>query len=409
MLFDKQSNFLRTDYRSRNFKGDWTKHFIDDYIDSVSSKGIDKTQAIFSEFKSEHLPTDLYKFMPPTIYSLANIIQGTIHLSSPKVFNDPFDSYLFVNEECFKKKFLLSKLKEQQLVTDIEESADLLTTKEYWEIYYSRCEGEKKNFNRKSFWSTIYEISKGKSDNFQRQFNYIITDARNACNSKMKSLRDTVYRISSFSHFSDEEELLENTTMWSHYADNHRGFCVKYKLDFEHSDFREILLCGLFPVRYRAKTEEITANQLFNLKEKNNELIIDDNVKKKILKSHITKSRFWSYEKEWRLILSQRNCCLLYENNIIFPKIEAIYLGSRVDKSIEKLLVQFGEMYNIQIFKTKKSDYKFTLSAYPIDNSSQKSDEFFYKIKKLDSIKDKEDRQNLLSVLHKEWFEIEKS
>ncbi len=50
MLFDKQSNFLRTDYRSRNFKGDWTKHFIDDYIDSVSSKGIDKTQAIFSEF-----------------------------------------------------------------------------------------------------------------------------------------------------------------------------------------------------------------------------------------------------------------------------------------------------------------------------------------------------------------------
>ena len=78
----------------------------------------------------------------------------------------------------------------------------------------------------------------------------------------MKSLRDTVYRISSFSHFSDEEELLENTTMWSHYADNHRGFCVKYKLDFEHSDFREILLCGLFPVRYRAKTEEITANQL---------------------------------------------------------------------------------------------------------------------------------------------------
>ena len=32
MLFDKQSNFLRTDYRSRNFKGDWTKHFIDDLL-----------------------------------------------------------------------------------------------------------------------------------------------------------------------------------------------------------------------------------------------------------------------------------------------------------------------------------------------------------------------------------------
>jgi hypothetical protein len=35
MLFDKQSKFLNTDYRSRNFKGDWTKHFIDDYIDLI--------------------------------------------------------------------------------------------------------------------------------------------------------------------------------------------------------------------------------------------------------------------------------------------------------------------------------------------------------------------------------------
>jgi hypothetical protein len=33
MLFDKQSKFLSTDYRSRNFKGNWTKHYIDDYID----------------------------------------------------------------------------------------------------------------------------------------------------------------------------------------------------------------------------------------------------------------------------------------------------------------------------------------------------------------------------------------
>jgi len=105
-------------------------------------------------------------------------------------------------------------------------------------------------------------------------------EAHKSCTTKMKFLRNTVYRISCFSHFKNESELMENSTMWSHYADEHRGFCVKYTLDFGKTKFRDILLCSLFKVKYTSRTEFITNNQLLNLNDKDGELYINDAVKK---------------------------------------------------------------------------------------------------------------------------------
>jgi hypothetical protein len=127
MLFGKPSNFPENDYRSVNFKGDWTKHFINNYVDSISSIGKEKTIEVFSSYKDEHLPKYLYKFMPPTIYSLNYIIQGTVHLSSPHKFNDPFDSYLCVKKESFEKEYLIRKLVQGEYVKEIENSDEFIT------------------------------------------------------------------------------------------------------------------------------------------------------------------------------------------------------------------------------------------------------------------------------------------
>lgn len=45
------------------------------------------------------------------------------------------------------------------------------------------------------------------------------------------------FRIRSFCN-GETEEALENLLMWSHYADEHRGYCVKYKLS---KHFRDVL------------------------------------------------------------------------------------------------------------------------------------------------------------------------
>lgn len=395
MLFNKPSNYPSTDYRSRNYKGDWTKHFINRYIDTATSEGALKSMDSFYDHKTEHLPSSLYKFMPPTIYSLTSILQATVHLSSPQIFNDPFDSYMGVNEDEFIKMFILEKLKELGYVEkkskEKSETKDKLTNDEYWRIYYSRCEGDK-NYRSKCFFSTSFEILDNKSKKFKEVWDKLYYKALDECDTRIKYLRNVTYRISCFSNFVDEDELMENTTMWSHYADNHKGVCVKYSMDFDNLKFRKMLLCGLFPVRYSSNMQNITTKQLLSMGETDDKFEVSDAIKKKTLKSLMTKSRFWNYEKEWRLILSQNDCCLLDENNIPFSKIEAIYLGCRIDKSIAELLLKIGDDSGFKVFQTEQSKDKFSLFSYQLGSSDEASNAFYSKLRKINAIDEEKDR-----------------
>lgn len=407
MFFNKPSNYPPSDYRSRNYKGDWTKHFINRYIDTATSEGALKSMDSFYDHKTEHLPSCLYKFMPPTIYSLTSILQSTVHLSSPQIFNDPFDSYMGVNEDEFIKMSILEELKElgylEKKSKEKSETKDKLTNEEYWKIYYSQCEGDK-NYRSRSFFSTSFEILDNKSMKFNEVWEKLYYKALDECDAKIKYLRDVTYRISCFSNFTDEDELMENTTMWSHYADNHKGFCVKYSMDFDNIRFKEMLLCGLFPVKYTSRIQKITTKQLLNIRETDDKFEVSDAIKKKTLKSMLTKSRFWNYEKEWRLILSQNDCCLLDENNIPFSKIEAIYLGCRIDKSIAQLLINIGEDLSFNVFQAKQSKNKFTLLSYQLGSSNEASNAFYRKLRKINAIDDRKERQAFQKLLYDNYL-----
>lgn len=386
MYNKKESNFSSDNYRSRNFKGDWTNHFINEYITSTQNNGIIKTQNEFSEFKKEHLPSHLYKFMPPTTYSLMSLLQQTVHLSSPRTFNDPFDSYLCVNREQFLKKYLLDKVKSMGKVSN-DFNLNTLSKNEYWKIFNSHCDGEKKNYKSKSYYSILQEIINEKSDEFKDLLdNKLPMAANNEFNLKMDYLRNTMFRISCFSNFEEEDELMKNTTMWSHYADNHSGFCIKYTLDeMNHHRYNNIISCGLFPVKYTARTQEITSYQL--LKTNTNSDSIDVKIQQKVFKSFLTKSRFWSYEKEWRLIVCENDSFLFYENNIPFLKVDAIYLGCRINKCLKKFLVKIADDKSIPIFETRQSNNEYKLTSYLTNHTNLLSNEKFLKQKEVLSIK----------------------
>jgi hypothetical protein len=85
--------------------GSWQKKFINEYIDSIFVRGIDETHKELSDAKNEHLPISLYKFYPPSIYSLISIQNKNVFLSSPRTFNDPFDSYICVEAVSKLKTF----------------------------------------------------------------------------------------------------------------------------------------------------------------------------------------------------------------------------------------------------------------------------------------------------------------
>lgn len=102
------------------------------------------------------------------------------------------------------------------------------------------------------------------------------------------------FRIRSFVHsrevnpFMSNDDLLSNTLMWTHYADSHRGFCIKYELSdkITHSfqeDSDNVSFSILLPVVY-------TENKVDIYERLNTQT------------SFALKKQCWSYENEARLL-----------------------------------------------------------------------------------------------------------
>ena len=115
-------------------------------------------------------------------------------------------------------------------------------------------------------------------------------------------------------------ENIRSGLMWSHYGDSHRGFAVEYDLKFGP------LSRMAFPVFYRAKLTNATRwirrsydfNNLFGFY------------------TSLVKSKEWSYEFEWRIIIP--STLKGDEKKIRMPKPISVTLGlSAIPEDVEKM------------------------------------------------------------------------
>lgn len=112
--------------------------------------------------------------------------------------------------------------------------------------------------------------------------------------------------------------------MWSHYADEHRGFCIKYKLSqhfIKQDDNEEGQHMYLKKIIYK--------NVKFDLRTKS----IDSNI------AYATKKRDWKYENEVRLIVYDM------QN-------EASHYGIPLDEKSEVEAIFFGYLCPDSTIKT---------------------------------------------------------
>lgn len=405
-----KSGFPKLDYRSRNFSGFWTKHFINDFIDSIFKIGIVETQELFANHKKEHLPESLFKFCPPSEYSLINLENNSLYLSSPRNFNDPFDSYVCIDAEKFKKIYLLQRLKKLNLVSK-EEQEDKISEKEFYELYNSWTKEEDPPYfpnkpRPKHFLFALFDIRNKKNRVFSEFLYEIVEEARIECRKKIDYIRNIEFKISCFSNFEDETELLKNTTMWSHYAGNHRGFCIKYKTDFDTIKNRNSIQCGLFPVHYSSKVPPLSPRELMKLDFSNDELKLNKSVLKTAYKTMTTKSRFWNYEKEWRLILSNYDFDSLTHNTIPFLNTEAVYLGANIEPNLKKFLVDTATKKEISIYQTSLSNETFELRIEDLNSSDLKELEYEKRSKIINQLENDKDREEKMKLLNKEIYNL---
>ena len=156
------------------------------------------------------------------------------------------------------------------------------------------------------------------------------------------------FRIRSFCN-GNTTRVLKNILMWSHYADEHRGYCIKYKLSKhfikqdKNDSFEHMFLK---PIIYRENKEKVDISEMTTI---NTDL------------AFATKHRSWKYENEVRLIVYNPNKEEAFYG-IPLDKdscIEAIYFGCRCEpKTINTIKNLFSKADTPPKFFKMKSDNK---------------------------------------------------
>lgn len=164
--------------------------------------------------------------------------------------------------------------------------------------------------------------------------------------------RDELYSYKSKMSIACFCEEKDNILLWAHYANCNKGFCIEYSA----LDLLQKFQCFLLPVVYQdsfpvlPNINEIEALSSYRV----------------AFERVSTKSKIWSYEKEWRVI---RKLEITDNHYVDFPKPTAIYLGTNASKILENRLLELCVAKKISLYKMKPDEYSYSLNSEPIYNA----------------------------------------
>lgn len=361
---NETSAYKKSDYQSKFYNGKWQKGWIKDISKYAIDRDVSLYEAMQDKYseKREHMPKQLYKFFPFNQNSIKCIETNTVFMNNPKNFNAPFDCSLCVDKKEFIKKCLIEKLIETRAV-----EKGILSEEELMKLETSEFEENQSYFsNRNTFERILFELKYDVNNQKERmgagEIYRIIRQINEEYSKGLGKLRENTAKITSFADLN-EFQLTTFMELWAHYSQNHEGFCVEYDLTkpIVNNNETEMILGGLLPCIYSAKQLVLSKRKFYKYVKRipftKHEKI---EFEKNILLSFITKSSSWSYENEWRLILSN-NICEIYENKIPFFPIKAIYNGCRMAKDNKEFIYQMAQRKGIEVYDMTMHDYQFRL------------------------------------------------
>lgn len=149
-----------------------------------------------------------------------------------------------------------------------------------------------------------------------------------------------------------------NTLMWSHYTNSHKGFCVGFDPKDEY--FQNFLSSDL-------KKSKIIMEVVYS--DKRVEIPMEFGKKKLEFEPFITKSTDWKYEEEVRVISTlnmsdkkiNSNPVEIHLFKVPHKLIKEIVAGANMDKENEDLIKDFCTKNKIEFYKSKISDEQFNM------------------------------------------------
>lgn len=144
--------------------------------------------------------------------------------------------------------------------------------------------------------------------------------------------------------------LFDNILLWSHYSNNHKGFCIGLdypgleKIFEDHYFKTEELIWGIYKVEYY--------ENIPNLME------YDLSVANAATKPLLIKSRVWEYEKEYRIILGNiNNKAISFDDNVLNKVILGCKMEAKHKEEIKEILKSKSPRPELFEAKMKEEDF----------------------------------------------------
>jgi Protein of unknown function (DUF2971). len=283
------------------------------------------TQPLVEYLRTHSIPQKLYRFKSVDEKSLDALKKDQCYVSPPQLFNDPFDSIFLLKQDKFMKLFDNYTPKELAIIFKI-----WIFDKNISKLY-------EKMIGKKAVESIRTMINKTDEkflDTLDSNLKNYLLDIINNIGGMLRN-----YCIACFCG------KLNSTLMWSHYANNHKGFALEYDLSnykFYNDDNFSI---SIYPVIYSRK--QYTANDValsfvirsMGIDAKNPDITC-------FMKCALHKSSIWKYENEWRMLVLKKN-----DNDYSKPfpiklRPKAIYYGINIPEEDKKIIHKIAKEKN---------------------------------------------------------------
>ena len=158
-------------------------------------------------------------------------------------------------------------------------------------------------------------------------------------------------------HYNDPEEYLSEL-MWGHYADNHRGVCIKYHFNNDITKFadeKKRQIVYFRDVKYTSDMDAYRKNNVINLHD-----------------AFFVKGKAWEYENELRLLAYDPNGTGDYAYIDAKDCIAAVYFGLKCPKDKQDQIINILKGYKWvekNIDGTKKIEHKVEFFRMEIDET----------------------------------------
>ena len=195
--------------------------------------------------------TLLYKFYPVNINALRSLLYGYVWLADPATFNDPLDNIVSYND--------------QRGETCFEDTLDTFDSDRAIKALKKRMSDNNEISNPPSYLLELIETLPNNHSNFEA------------------ILRNAHLVLSSFG-FACFSKSYNNMSLWSHYADGHKGFCLAFELSERPNEL------DLKPIKYEDTIK--TKVSIIDLIEGGQDFA------KTVF---CTKQKGYAWEREWRL------------------------------------------------------------------------------------------------------------